>query len=461
MFETSTTRSNVIPQGLAEIEMISPDVAEDLPYYKTPYFMISPAWQNYYEKVTPSIKGSSKIWKSFEHYKRSSATDSSSFGSALMTRSPLYTNYMAMIGYPQGAHLLYGAGFGAPGELSDGLPAIANTALDAGFVHAPSSINSLISASLQTMLPLIRPELSGVNSVIELKDFKTLPRSISAISKLPKLLLRKKKALVNIAHLLQVAADVYLQTKFNIQPLISDVHGIHRALAKTEKRINALVSRSGKMQTSHYKKFVNEYDAVYEQTLLNQPAPYHYSYNGGGALGFYSRCDVRRLAYYSPSSFHAQIQYNYYYTEYQIEHARLLALLDAFGVNFNPAIIWNAIPWSFVVDWLVGVSQWLGTQRIGLMDPKINIMQYLWSIKRQRRIYVTSKYTSPKYYAGTGLTDTYGPQSITHPVVDETAYRRSAGLPSASSIILSGLSSTEFTLGAALAITSRRHKRKH
>jgi len=155
------------------------------------------------------------------------------------------------------------------------------------------------------------------------------------------------------------------------------------------------------------------------------------------------------------------MQYNYNYDAYQLEHARALSLLEAFGGNNLPLILWNAIPWSFVIDWLVGVNLWLADhgQIEGTgMVPKINICQYLWSIRRRRRTIVSSKITSPKFYAGTGSTETYPPQYITHPVADETAYRRDVSLPSASSIVSSGLSFTEFTLGASLAIL---HKRKH
>jgi hypothetical protein len=174
---------------------------------------------------------------------------------------------------------------------------------------------------------------------------------------------------------------------------------------------------------------------------------------------FYSKSNSTRVTNGS-AHFHAELQYNYYYYRYQVEHAQILALMDHLGLNLNPAIIWNAIPWSFVIDWLVGVSQWLSTQRLGNMDPKINIMQYLWSVTYQRDIYVTSKITSPLYYVGTGIPDA-STESITHPVVSETAYRRVSGLPTVSLLTTSGLSPTEFSLGAALVVSRRRHGGKH
>lgn len=422
-----------------------------------PGFYLAPSYEVLYELRSPDDFGSHKVWKSFQHYKRWSEP-SSGMNSALVTAPPLYSNNKAAKAVFSEPYSLYNSSmFGAPGLLNDGLPGLYIPSAGPSFVPGPPGLDGLIRLSLQTMLPLIRPQLSGINSVLELKDFKSVKGTIRNIIKLPKGLLRKARFFKNILDVLRVAADVYLQKKFNIDPLISDVHGVYRALADTERRINGFISRMGKLQTSHYKKVVPEFTGT--QEVEYNKAVGGFRHEGGLTdVNSYSTADNERTVIYGASEFHAQIQYNYIYTAYQLEHARVLALLDAFGVNLNPAIVWNAIPWSFVVDWLVDVGQWLGTQRLGNMDPKINITQYLWSIRRSRRIYVTSKVTSAIYYPGTGLTDKYPPNGITHPVVNETSYRRQAGLPSASSLTTSGLSSTEFTLGAALVISRKHHR---
>ena len=131
--------------------------------------------------------------------------------------------------------------------------------------------------------------------------------------------------------------------------------------------------------------------------------------------------------------------------------------LDALGANLNPAIIWNAIPWSFVVDWVINVSQWLSTQRVGFMDPKINILRYLWSVKRVRSIIVQRKAFAPDYIDGP-YKQVSGPVPL--PTVRESAYCRVVGLPSEHSILTSGLNANEFSLAAALVISRRRPKHK-
>jgi hypothetical protein len=127
----------------------------------------------------------------------------------------------------------------------------------------------------------------------------------------------------------------------------------------------------------------------------------------------------------------------------------LLSHLDYLGINLNPAIIWNAIPWSFVVDWVAGVGPYLDQLRVENMAPQINIRRALWSVSRKRVITVSkgTRVSNPTYH--TLLTRNR------LPAVTQTAYRRQLFMPSISSIQSSGLTPKEFSLGAALVIAQR------
>jgi hypothetical protein len=424
----------------------------------TPVYFNAPSYERYYERKSRDDVGSRVTWKSFEHYKRSCETAGTGFGRTAITADLGHSLQRLDKAECSGDFVAYSGRYGAPGYLNDGLQAFIDPLQVTGFVPAPAELSGLVAASLRAMLPRIRPELSSINSAIELKDFKSVKGTIKNIGKLPRLALRKARRFKNIYQMLQVAADVYLQYKFNIAPLVSDVHGIRRALERTERRIHDLVSRSGSPRVMHYAQHLVESDAPAFEQYPTLGGPIHWYDTSGVFHNTASYMLGDRFVQNTPALFHAQVQYNYLYTAYQLEHARVLALLDAFGINLNPAIIWNAIPWSFVVDWLVDVGQWLGNQRVGNMDPKTNILQYLWSIKRDRTIICGDKIYSPQLY-GTSF-PIYPPERITHPVVRETAYRRSAGLPSASWLTASGVNLQEFTLGAALVI-SRRRSRRH
>jgi hypothetical protein len=254
--------------------------------------------------------------------------------------------------------------------------------------------------------------------------------------------------------MLRGGSDGYLQAKFNILPLLSDISGIRAALSRTERRINDLVSRSGRTQNKHFAYNWVEYADSYERAGVGGSIAPQISGEGNHTR---TQLYTDRFVYYQPTIFHAQIQYNYNYTDYQLEHARVLALMDAMGVNLNPAIIWNAIPWSFVVDWVLGVSRWLNQFASANMAPKINIHRYLWSVKRARTILVTKKFSFPSSF--NPKVPQLTPTEVPLPVVHETAYRRQVEVLASSSITSSGVDLNEFTLGAALVLSRRRRHR--
>jgi hypothetical protein len=116
----------------------------------------------------------------------------------------------------------------------------------------------------------------------------------------------------------------------------------------------------------------------------------------------------------------------------------MAALLDVLGVNLNPQIIWNALPWSFVVDWVIRVNKWLDNFKVSNLEPTTYIHQYCWSSKVEREILLSIGFP--------GVLDV---QRIT-----ESAYRRQVTVPDYVRIIeLSGLSLKEFSLAAALGLS--------
>lgn len=428
---------------------------------------VIPFFEDYYERYTPNSAGNRNQWKAFEHYKCAVVNSPVMVSSKLLTSrydsGSGWPNYHSAVvsdpyyGYAgvninSVAHFGVGAHYGGPGKLNLGLPVFIADRLDGGFVPPPASLDELTQNALQRMLPLIKSELSLLNSLYEIKDWHTIGTSLREARRLlNKQGFTRAGRNVSLMEGLHSTADGYLQAKFNVLPLLSDIAGIQTGLSTFMKRINDFVTRSGRVQSKHFAWRWYEYPDSLETT-----DPFFLDSNTGFYPGSEGSCRYSRQVIYQPTVFHAQIEYNYNYTQYQILHAGLLALLDAWGVNLNPQIIWMAIPWSFVVDWVFGVSRWLGQFKVQNMKPTINIRRFLWSVKRHRRIFVSKELG----YDLSGPLAPYRNLESPLPVVDESAYRRFVGMPSSSSITSSGLSSSEFSLGAALVITQRRpHKR--
>jgi hypothetical protein len=56
--------------------------------------------------------------------------------------------------------------------------------------------------------------------------------------------------------------------------------------------------------------------------------------------------------------------------------ARVFQLSDSFGVSLDPSIVWDAIPFSFVVDWFFNVGEWLHAQRRDLYKADVTYHQF-------------------------------------------------------------------------------------
>jgi hypothetical protein len=211
-------------------------------------------------------------------------------------------------------------------------------------------------------------------------------------------------------------------------------------LVSFRKRLNKALAEAEKVHRKHYTCDFHEFD----------DSSFAYSYNFGPSDPWWYPqllgCKSTMASYHEPSRFHMEVEYSYSYFRFQTEYAQILGLLDALGVNFNPAIIWRAIPWTFVIDWVVGIGRLLDSTRVKVMDPVIVIHRCVWSVSRKRRILCSH---------GVNVGSAFGAaQMYTQPLptVIETAYRRSVVMPSRSSFTTSGLSPDEVVLGSALAI---------
>jgi hypothetical protein len=431
---------------------------------------IWPEYKASFEAMTPNSSRDKNSWKSFEHYKRSISTP------VLVSTTGAVGNHLDVFqGNPVQHYYDWASSsdpfawfcneYGAAGEPFNDLPKWYEPTGD-GFAPTPDGLDGLKQRSLRSMLPYIKSELSLINSILELKDFKSLPKTITNAASVAKSLLSKitwRGSNSTLRRLLHATADSYLQMQFNILPLLSDISGIHAALTSCKAKLNALVAGQGYTQKKHYKVQLTVPAVSPETKTFTSPlspfGPYPpYQYGCAKPCGVVSK--ATRYVYTDVSTFHAEIEYNYNYTQYQVEHAQLLGLLDALGVNLNPAIIWNAIPWSFVIDWVLDVSRWLNDRRILNMEPQINIHNYLWSYTGRRRILIYREVSRDLIYHDIGSAERVVSPGVPLPVTTESVYKRVVEMPSAGSITSSGLSLKEFSLGAALVtVRGSHHKR--
>lgn len=420
-----------------------------------------PEFYRLYELKSVDTKGPVTQWKPCQHYKR--WAEYSPVDGDVECYTPLYPDKGLRVSIPHRPYTCYwGArtsNIGPPGYPFQGQPSWYSEQEGTDLIPPPSNLEELIAASIKTMRPGIKAELSLLNSIYELKDMKTLVRTkdkfVETWNSIRRMLASNQAKGVNKS-ILGSTAEAYLQQQFNLSPLVGDIVGIYKTLTTLEKRVKRILKSNGKVVTRH---FLSELEP--STTIVDNWPPDSSTLHltNLGVYGDYVCGDGRyhRTIEVSPSVFRAHCTMRYTLGKMEVEYARLFALLDSFGVNLNPAIVWNAIPWSFVVDWVVGVSQFLDDFKTRNLEPEVEILQYCWTLTKRRTARVNVSFDFyDGYDASRPMKSSY---SMKMPVIHESAFRRDVVLPTSSLLTTSGVNLREVTLASALAYTRSDRKR--
>lgn len=424
------------------------------PWQLLPPLVATFSFQTSYEAISDVGSGPTH-WNHVAHYKRSANRASgtvhgrTNYGYYWTTYNPpsLPTTHSWEWGVQADSAVCWlSENFGPPDAPFRGQPVLFTIQNEAVIIPPPDDLDVLLLHASQRLLPGVKSELSLINSIYELKDFKSLGRTFNNISSLIDSASRTVSSLTGLSfkqyasnktirQLVRKKSDIYLQYKFNISPLVSDIQGVLKSLRTFQSAAKRQVSKSAQRQRRHAVISIPsdqpsewESDSAHAFDFVNAPASITTTPN--------------RLVVLDPAKFHVEIEYNFHYTQWQKQHAALLTFLDKLGVNFDPAIIWNAIPYSFLVDWVVRIGPYLSQWKTTNMEPVINISNSLWSIHRERRITCT-------------VDDSLGRKGVPVSFVREEAYRRSPFILTPHLIESSGLSLTEVSLAGAL-LGSRR-----
>lgn len=312
------------------------------------------------------------------------------------------------------------------------------------------SDQGLFSLACERMLPSIRPANSLINSIYELKDLESIPKTLhkigEALDALEKLYQNRNSALtlsqilkkLNPLQLKQAlkgvlrstvdaTADSYLQSNFNIAPLLNDISTTFFKVQTVRDKLNKLISNARRKQRTHWGAPLSGFSNSNESFITTgRPTDF------GGGIQF------DRKTTYSIARFQATLEYSYEMPPGTYKDHLMRGLADFNGLTLSPRVIWNAIPWSFVVDWVVGIGPWLDQFTGRHLEIVTHVDQACWSVHVERNVQV-----------GCALT---GPVSQ---ITEESYYRTPATVPLISSLRTNGLNLKEFSLGAALGITQR------
>lgn len=216
----------------------------------------------------------------------------------------------------------------------------ANTALGVPLGTSLLGANALtyINDGFSRMRPDLT-ELSVPNFLLEIDDIKSLLNLWS--SRRP---------------LLQNVANAFLNYNFGWKPTIGDLGAMVSAVVGFREKIKQWNNSLGQLKS---KRVTILSDSISKSGQINgQPyATFTTSWRGSVTR------TVTAHIQYRPCPIKAM-------TNLERE---LRGLLDALGFELNPAILWEAIPFSFVVDWFIGVGRYLEGLKLDTLELPIKL----------------------------------------------------------------------------------------
>jgi hypothetical protein len=203
---------------------------------------------------------------------------------------------------------------------------------------------------INTAFDRIRPDLRTVSIPNFLAD-------IDDIKRLYKLWKRNVGIAKNVAGL-------HLNYKFGWKPTVGDLRDLIEGITKLQKKLKAFEDSIGKVlkDSTNLESSSNTVQGVWDDPGLPGSVTYSATVQRTctGAIAY----APQPLAVMGPMD------------------KVLRGLLDSLGFELNPRIIWDAIPFTFVLDWFFGVGSWLDRFRVDALELPILLVDSYLSYKQ-------------------------------------------------------------------------------
>lgn len=320
--------------------------------------------------------------------------------------------------------------------------------------------SALGETAIQNMTPSFSGDNSLVNFVLELKDFKDIFKYLATgfrkkLSRLDNFRVKDNlgnERIINITERdkpLQWMSKKYLAYNFGWLPLYNDVVALYESISGFEATFREMIRRESIPQQRYWGTTIPGTSSALSTPYFNSTAGPE-----GGWLGACSnRFRVRvTMDACEGIRYHAAMRYRYKLpSDIFGVGGKLKAYKDLLGINGNPAILWNAIPFSFIIDWIVNVSGYLERLKVDNIQIQTEILDFCHSARIERN--VSLSIGSEKifaYYNGGTLVRLPRAERVLD-TCKKISYKRLVGIPNFRAAILqNNLSPRKFALAGAL-----------
>jgi len=186
-------------------------------------------------------------------------------------------------------------------------------------------------------------------------------------------------------------AGGWLNYSFGWRPTISDVGNMIEAITGAQRQLAMWNASTSKIISKHTVVYTN---SVFKSgSLSNIPTAL-------GTTKWWGSLDQIVTAHvaYRPSVI----------TGVNDSSRKLQALLDSLGFELNPAILWDKLPFSFVVDWFINVGGFLESIKIDTLELPILLLDSYVQYKQTMTVATTTTYAADATYQGWSLPGAVG-----------------------------------------------------
>lgn len=279
---------------------------------------------------------------------------------------------------------------------------------DYATIPSPTAIEPLedfIDEAFRAMRPRFKGDSNVLNYIYELRELHRFIPNIRSIRKA----LSGLGSFRNLSDISKVYSEAVLNLNFGIKPLIADTLRLNDDLLFYDQRLKEFCQKAGTLQHRRYIKKYHPsevlgptsmyahgetYSVNVETDLCVRGATMYYYYN---IIGLPSR----------PPQFDTLLR-----------RAGLAAKYHGLRLGALPQAFWNAIPFSFLVDYVLKVSDWLGQLDLGAID--IEVVPLAFCVSDHRRDIFRSNMVGTTNAPGGDSAGT----AFDYKVVKDETYRR-------------------------------------
>lgn len=228
---------------------------------------------------------------------------------------------------------------------------------------------------------------------------------------------------------IKTVSSNFLGLEFGWKPMIGDIKKILDLASTVDKRLKYLKETAGKTVTLKFERDMNLSQDPYSLVRSRDGSPRNFKY--------------KRVSQKGTFLLTGKLKQNL--EDLDGIGAHLKAFAAATGFNNPAAIVWEAIPYSFVVDWLFHLQGIIGTMAIQPFGGEWTISDVGYSVKQSATYLVYQSFLWP---ASSNVDVLLG-------TLDIKSYARKPGFPVVSLFITDG-SLTPKQLALSLALLDQR-----